>query len=182
MHLNGDQIRINRILEEEIRQNLFIHKLLRSFELKGIKKNFITLLVLSAILTAFSFFTDLDFLIGFYIVITGTWTLFLVRYFIKARAFNLKQQQLKQKCAEKFNLNDEIFLEFNNEWVKYTTPKTKSEIKWEYFRAYLEEADTIYLLLEQVNSTWSFSRNEIGHDGLSNLKRIAKAKLTYLKY
>ncbi|RNI28689.1 hypothetical protein [Rufibacter latericius] len=175
-------IKVNRTLEEEIRQVLFLHKLIRGFELKGIKKNFITLLVLTAILIGFSFFSDLDFLIGFYIVMLGTWLIFLTRFLLKMKSFHVKKESLKKTSEEKFNPDEDYFLEFNEEFVKFTTDKTSTELKWGYFRAYLAEVDTIYLLMEQVNATWSFSKDEIGVDALSDLKRIAKEKLPYLQY
>jgi hypothetical protein len=175
------RIRINRILEEEIRQVLFVYKLFRSFELKGIKKTFNTLLVLTALLVLLSFLIDFEYVVGGYIVMTATWLIFIFRYILSLRRFLLKKQRLKQISEESFNIDEEYFLAFTDEWIKFETPKIKSEAKWSLFRAYLEEEDTIYLFMDQVNLNWSFSKSEIGDEYL-RLIQIAKEKLPPLTF
>ncbi|KAA5549038.1 hypothetical protein F0145_00080 [Adhaeribacter rhizoryzae] len=176
-----ETIKLNKTIEEEYRQALFLLNFIRAIELKSIRYKLIYILSLTAILVGLSVFGSIEYLIGFYIVLIVSWAIFIINYFIKFRKYKQKKAKLKVVAEENFNQLGDFILEFNQDLIKVTTEKFNSEVKWEYFRAYLEEENTIYILMEQISSTWSFSKQEIGEDALNKLKQIVKEKLPPLK-
>ena len=154
---------------------------MRSLELEVIKKNLLYILTLTVLLVVITLISEPDYLIGFYIVLTFVWIIFFISSINKLLKYKRGKLRLRKAAYSELEQLGDCFLEFNNDWIKVTTDKINSEIKWEYFRAYLEDEITIYILMEQVSSTLSFSKEEIGEEALQKLKAIVKERLPHLK-
>lgn len=160
---------------------MFLHYFMRGLELEVIKKKFLYILALTALLVVISLISEPFYLTGFYIVLTFVWIIFFISSINKLLKYKRKKLRLKEAAYSELDQLGNCFLEFNNDWIKVTTDKISSEIKWGYFRAYLEDEITVYIFMEQVSSALSFSREEIGEEALHKLKAIVKEKLPHLK-
>lgn len=176
-----EAIKLNRSISESKRQVLFILHFLRSLELNSIKKRLIQVLILTAVLAGSSIFTGFDHLIGFYIVTALVWTLFLLFVFIKYLKYRFKRQRLIKIIELEFKEIKDCFLDFNEDMIKVNADKETSELKWEYFKAYFEGDNTIYLLMNNLYDHWSFSIVEIGSENLQELRELVRKKLLPLK-
>lgn len=71
---------------------------------------------------------------------------------------------------------------FDDTRLRYENSVFCQEIKWDYFVAYAEEADILYLFpVGSIDLCNSFSAQEIGSDNLQRMKDIVKAKMPVLK-
>lgn len=71
-------------------------------------------------------------------------------------------------------------LSFTEDEVSVMQNQSVTSVKWDSFRAFLEEEDTVYLFQDEPYAAWSFSEKEIGSVAVSRLKELARSKLPIL--
>jgi len=102
-----------------------------------------------------------------------------VSYLVKLYKRNI---WIKKTVTAILKKNAKNYLLFDEEQLTYSSDDYKSEIKWTYFSAYLEDTISIYIFPQgSVFSCHSFSAFEIGQDNLQQLKQIVRTKLPMLK-
>ncbi|WP_125185144.1 hypothetical protein [Botryobacter ruber] len=173
---------INRTIKDYYRQALFIEKVTRHSERKRLRNTFFTLVTLSVLLVGIITIGTAETFIGFTIVLVFAWVIFSIYSLIRFIRFQKLKNLILRKATEEVVKGKRHEISFNEEFIKYFTDDAKVEFKWNNFKAYLEEEDTIYLIPENPKHTWSFSKEEIGAKPLSDLCELAKSKLPQLKY
>lgn len=118
----------------------------------------------------------------FTILLALIW-LYLLFYIINYLNKIIKRNSAINKIIEKaLNVNETVNLSFDNEKLIIDTGQCSTDLKWSYFKAYLENLNSIFLFPEgSLYSCMSISMSDIGEENYSDLKCIVKEKIKQLK-
>ncbi len=175
-------ILINRTKSDLKRQFKFLKQLENSFELDQRRLYISVLIGLTLAIFLLLTFTDINSLITFkaisFVLICLLWILAIVysiSFYIKRWRRN---KWISNAIEETLKKNQKDYITFDEEFFSYGSEDFKTELNWTYFKAYLEDKDSIYLFpLGTIYQCHSFSSYEIGEDNLVQLKNIAKSKI-----
>lgn len=178
-----EPVPIHTSFEETYRQLLFIdNHFVAAAKKRNIKRALFFLALTVAALLLFVF-TDSNLgvvgisMLPIWWVGFGLYLLYLKKKIHKWQTVALKQ--LAHANVQESSAGQQLLI--TDEDVSILQGQDASSVKWEDFRGYLEEEDTVYLFREPPKSAWSFSEKEVGANAIAKLKETARQKLSLLK-
>ena len=72
------------------------------------------------------------------------------------------------------------WLSFDESKITFITDNYSSDIKWEYYKYYKENRNSIFLFTESIYDAVACARSEIGDENYESLKAIVTKKITEL--
>ena len=96
--------------------------------------------------------------------------------FITTIVFKYKSriQWKKRKVSELFANNGKYKFSWDSERISYSTEKYDTSLKWDMFKYYTENKNTIYIFNgRNTYEALCYTETELGHDYYQNLKGIA---------
>jgi len=108
--------------------------------------------------------------------------LFLVLKFFSFLVTKQKRKLWKIRTIRKLSqVNNAIKFYFDDKRLLFKTDSHTSEIKWEYYKYWVENKDSLFIFPEKnLYEAIYYSKAELGMDNYDNLKRIAGSKLEVL--
>lgn len=93
-----------------------------------------------------------------------------------------KRNQWKIRTIRKLShVNNAIKFYFDDKRLLFKTESHTSEIRWEYYKYWVENKDSLFIFPEKnLYEAIYYSKAELGVDNYDNLKRIAGSKLASL--
>lgn len=93
-----------------------------------------------------------------------------------------KRNNWKRKAVQGFSPESNLFkFCFDEEKLLFETGSYKSEIKWDYYKYWAENKDSLFIFPERsIYEAIYYSKTELGIDNYDNLKRIVGSKLISL--
>ncbi|MDH7460741.1 hypothetical protein QEG73_05605 [Chitinophagaceae bacterium 26-R-25] len=107
---------------------------------------------------------------------------FLVLMFFSFLVTKQKRKLWKIRTIRKLSqVNNAIKFYFDDKRLLFKTESHTSEIKWEYYKYWVENKDSLFIFPEKnLYEAIYYSKAELGMDNYDNLKRIAGSKLEVL--
>lgn len=107
---------------------------------------------------------------------------FLVMMFFSFLVTRQKRKHWKIRTIRKLSqVNNAIKFYFDDKRLLFKTDSHTSEIKWEYYKYWAENKDSLFIFPEKnIYEAIYYSKAELGMDNYDNLKRIAGSKLQVL--
>lgn len=107
---------------------------------------------------------------------------FLAVMFLVFLITKRKRQLWKIRTIRKLaQVNNAIKFYFDDKRLLFKTESHTSEIKWEYYKYWVENKDSLFIFPEKnIYEAIYYSKAELGIDNYDNLKRIAGNKLEVL--
>jgi hypothetical protein len=145
------------------------------------KKAVFYLLAWIVLLIGFSFLTDPETLVTFKVVLLFTTALAFVIAVIFALTIIAKW--LKRQSLNKARIKDIVenklnyWLAFDETQISFSTETYGSNIKWEYYKYYKENKDSLYIFPASSYDAIACSKTEIGERNYDLLKDIVIRKL-----
>ena len=145
------------------------------------KKAVFYLLAWIVLLIGFSFLIDPETLVTFKVVLLFTTAL----AFVIAVIFSLTiiAKWLKRQSLNKARIKDIVenklnyWLAFDETQISFSTETYSSNIKWEYYKYYKENKDSLYIFQTSSYDAIACSKTEIGERNYDLLKEIVIRKL-----
>jgi hypothetical protein len=108
--------------------------------------------------------------------------LFLALMFFSFLVTKQKRKHWKLRTIRKLSqVNNAIKFYFDDKRLLFKTESHTSEIKWEYYKYWVENKDSLFIFPEKnLYEAIYYSKSELGIDNYDNLKRIAGNKLEVL--
>ncbi|MDI3320596.1 hypothetical protein [Pinibacter soli] len=108
--------------------------------------------------------------------------LFLVIMFFVFLVKKQKRDHWKTRTIRKLSqVNSAIKFYFDEKRLLFKTESHTSEIKWEYYKYWAENKDSLFIIPEKdIYEAIYYSKSELGIDNYDDLKRIAGNKLEVL--
>jgi hypothetical protein len=107
---------------------------------------------------------------------------FLVVMFVVFLVNRRKRIHWKARAIRKLSqVNSAIKFYFDDKRLLFKTESHTSEIKWEYYKYWTENKDSLFIFPEKnIYEAIYYSKSELGVDNYDDLKRIAGSKLEVL--
>ena len=180
-------ITIQRTEIELLREFRHVHSLAYDLHYRKTFRIFLILVFVSLLLTAFVwFFADKDTMVilkGMTFILTPLILVVALAYFAwfayqRSKAWNWCKSAAKQAIDS----GEVHTIIFSDKGLIAEAKNYRTELQWDYFNYYDEDATTLYLFpaKESLYSCWSFSKEEIGNEAVAQMKILARTRLQKL--
>ena len=170
-------IPIETTFEESYRQILFIDNFIVTSVAKKNIKRAIVFLTLSIVVILLFFLTDSDSIVAWFVLIPLFWVCFgLYLIYIKWKTYRRQKFTLRQFVVGALQENPSVLLCFSESEIQLLQKDRTTIAKWDEFKAFLEDQETVYLFNENPYLAWSFSTKEIGRSAIDGIKEIIRQK------